>query len=99
MTCTRDVAICLAPAGPASRLIFPLSLVLCLCPLSLCPLRNQFVLGTDVILLSACVVGMTAAAGSARLAVASYIFSAGCLIGAAEGVPKFISAVKGLVGA
>jgi hypothetical protein len=68
-------------------------------PAPMKPGLYKLVLGTDVVLLSACLAGVTAAAGSARLAVASYVFSAGCLIGAAEGVPKFISAVKGLVGA
>ena len=62
------------------------------------PSLFKFVLATDVVLLSACVVGALSAASPGRLAVASYVFSVGCLIGAAEGVPKFVSAVKGLLG-
>ena len=58
----------------------------------------KFVLATDITLLSACVIGVLSAANPSRLAVASYVFAAGCLIGAAEGVPNFIKAVKNLIG-
>ena len=67
-------------------------------PAPMKPSLFKFVLATDVVLLSACVVGALSAASPGRLAVASYVFSVGCLIGAAEGVPKFISAVKGVLG-
>jgi len=37
------------------------------------------------------------AAGSLGRAIASYVFAAGCLVGAVEGMPKTLVAIKGLV--
>ena len=55
-----------------------------------------FVLTTDLVLLAAALGGALAAAGSVGRATASYVFSAGCLIGAAEGAPKSVAALKKL---
>lgn len=57
------------------------------------PKLQKFILTTDSVLLSAALIG--ALSGSA---VAAYVYSAGALIGAAEGAPQFVSTVKGLVG-
>jgi len=56
----------------------------------------RFVLITDGVLLSGALLGALCGAGSVGRAVGSYVFAAGCLIGAAEGAPKTIAAVRKL---
>lgn len=61
------------------------------------PSLAKFVLTTDAILLGAALLGSFCSTGSAGRAIGSYIFSAGCMIGAVEGAPKTASALKRLL--
>ena len=59
----------------------------------------KFVLATDAVLMSAALLGAVSGPGSLGRAVGSRVFAAGCLVGAVEGAPKTIAALKGLLGA
>ena len=48
--------------------------------------------------MGAALCGALCPVGSLGRAVASYVFAAGCLIGAAEGVPKTVAALMALSG-
>ena len=63
-------------------------------PAPMKPKLKRFVLITDTVLFAA------AASAYAGLApAAAWVFAAGCMIGAVEGAPQWLKAVKGLVGA
>ena len=57
----------------------------------------KFILTTDVVLFMAALLGSLAPAASLGRAAGSYVFAAGCLIGAAEGAPKTATALKKLL--
>jgi len=60
------------------------------------PSLQTFVLTTDAVLMGAALCGALAPVGSLSRAAASGIFATGCLIGAAEGVPKTAAALSSL---
>lgn len=63
------------------------------------PMKSEtrsFVLVTDAVLFGAALLASLSCAGSAARTVGSGVFAAGALIGAAEGVPKTVAALKGL---
>jgi len=57
----------------------------------------KFVLITDAVLTAAALLGSMCAAGTAGRAVGSYVFAAGCMIGAVEGFPLTLAAVRKLM--
>lgn len=68
-------------------------------PAPLAPALQRTILAVDTTLYAAAFLGSAYGAGSGRRALASYVFAAGALVGAAEGAPKWAKAVQGLVGA
>ena len=66
-------------------------------PAPIKPSLAKFVLTTDAVLLGAALGGSLAAAGTLGRSIGSYVFSAGCLIGALEGAPKTATALKKLL--
>ena len=58
---------------------------------------KKFVLTTDLVLLGAALLGATLA--NPLGSIGAYVYAAGCLIGAAEGVPKTVAALMALSGA
>ena len=52
---------------------------------------------TDAVLTAAAALGAAAAAGTVGHAIGAYIFSAGCMIGVLEGVPKTSAGLKKLL--
>ena len=63
-------------------------------PAPMKPALQQFVLTTDCVLLAAALLGALLHSSLVG-ALGAYLFSAGCLIGAVEGVPKTAAAIKG----
>ena len=53
----------------------------------------KFVLTTDLVLMGAALLGALSGSASIGRRVGSYVFAAGCMIGAAEGVPNTIKAL------
>ena len=66
-------------------------------PAPIKPSLAKFVLTTDAVLLAAALLGSLAAAGTLASAIGSYVFAAGCVIGAVEGAPKTVTAIRGLL--
>ena len=67
-------------------------------PAPMKPSLLKFVLTTDLTLFTAACAGSLAAAGSTARIALSLLFAAGCMIGAIEGVPAFVTAIKSLMG-
>ena len=65
-------------------------------PAPMKPGLQTFVLTTDAVLMGAALCGALAPVGSLGRAAASGVFATGCLIGAAEGVPKTAKALSSL---
>lgn len=61
------------------------------------PKVAKFVRSTDAVLTAAAALGAAAAAGTVGHAIGAYIFSAGCMIGVLEGVPKTSAGLKQLL--
>ena len=57
------------------------------------------VLVVDTMLTAAAVVGASSIPGSRRCSLCTWFFSAGALVGALEGLPLFVGAVRGLTAA
>ena len=60
------------------------------------PGTAKFVLGTDMVLFGAAMLA-SVFGGSMVRTVGSFVFATGCLIGAAEGAPKTVAALKSLL--
>ena len=59
---------------------------------------SRAVLVVDTALSAAALLGASSLVGSTRRTLCAYIFSAGALIGAAEGLPKFVGGLAALLG-
>ena len=65
-------------------------------PAPMTPQLGKFVLITDIVLMGSAVAGACAPVGSTLRATFACLFAVGCLIGAVEGVPKTVIALKAL---
>lgn len=66
-------------------------------PAPIKPSLVKFIAGVDSILLLAACFASKCATGTLGHAIGSYVFAAGCMIGAAEGLPKTVATVQKLI--